>query len=84
MNAFEDLLGNHQFTSSKQNNAPKTICDMKKLQMAEEMDPEKLKVDLSFKLAVFAQIGTMMTVCLYSFIKAITSIEGLETQSWTV
>lgn len=57
---------------------------MKKLQMAEEMDPEKLKVDLSFKLAVYAQIGTMMTVCLYSFIKAITSIEGLETQSWTV
>lgn len=55
---------------------------MKKLQMAEEMDPEKLKVDLSFKLA--AQIGTMMTVCLYSFIKAITFIEGLETQSWTV
>lgn len=82
MNAFEDLLGNHQFTSSKQNNAPKTIGDMKKLQMAEEMDPEKLKVDLAFKLA--AQIGTMMTVCLYSFIKAITFIEGLETQSWTV
>lgn len=46
MNAFEDLLGNHQFTSSKQNNAPKTIGDMKKQQMAEEMDPEKLKVDL--------------------------------------
>lgn len=44
VNAFEDLLGNHQFTSSKQNNAPKTIGDMKKQQMAEEMDPEKLKV----------------------------------------
>lgn len=57
---------------------------MKKLQMAEEMDPEKLKVDLSFKLAVYAQIGTIMIVCLYSFIKAITFIEGLETQSWTV
>lgn len=57
---------------------------MKKLQMAEEMDPEKLKVDLYFKLAVYAQIGTIMIVCLYSFIKAITFIEGLEAQSWTV
>lgn len=44
MNAFEDLLGNHQFTSSKANSSPKTIGDMKKKQMAEEMDPEKLKV----------------------------------------
>lgn len=80
MNAFEDLLGNHQFTSSKQNNAPKTIGDMKKQQMAEEMDPEKLKVDLSFLLEeymIYAQIGTTMTVCLHSFIRATTFIRRL-------
>ncbi|XP_062593365.1 cyclin-G-associated kinase-like [Saccostrea cucullata] len=42
--AFEDLLGNHQFTSSKQNSTPKTLGAMKKKQRAEEMDPDKLKV----------------------------------------
>jgi cyclin G-associated kinase len=40
---FNDLLGDHQFSSHK-DNAPKTLGDMKKKQMVEEMDPEKLRV----------------------------------------
>lgn len=39
---FNDLLGEHQFSSRK--DEPKTLGDMKKKQMAEEMDPIKLKV----------------------------------------
>ncbi|KAH9489463.1 hypothetical protein Btru_046281 [Bulinus truncatus] len=39
---FNDLLGDHQFSSRK--DEPKTIGEMKKKQMAEEMDPTKLKI----------------------------------------
>ncbi|KAK3091567.1 hypothetical protein FSP39_020845 [Pinctada imbricata] len=42
-NAFEDLLGGHQFTSNKPDE-PKTLGAMKKKTMAEETDPNKLKV----------------------------------------
>ena len=42
---FDDLLGGHEFSSSKKNEGPKTIGDMKKKQMAEVMDPDKLKVN---------------------------------------
>lgn len=42
-NAFEDLLGEHQFTSSSKNE-PKTIKDMRKEQNLQEMDPEKARV----------------------------------------
>ena len=42
-NAFEDLLGGHTFTSNKPEE-PKTLGDMKKKLMAEETDPDKLKV----------------------------------------
>ena len=45
---FEDLLGNHGFT--KKDEGPKTIGDMKKKTMAEEMDPIKLKVDIVFNV----------------------------------
>lgn len=38
---FNDLLGDHKFTKKEE---PKTLGDMKKKQMAEEMDPNKLKV----------------------------------------
>ncbi|GFN87115.1 cyclin-g-associated kinase-like, partial [Plakobranchus ocellatus] len=38
---FNDLLGDHKFTKKEE---PKTLKDMKKVQMAEEMDPDKLKV----------------------------------------
>ncbi|XP_012944616.1 cyclin-G-associated kinase [Aplysia californica] len=40
---FDDLLEDHQFSSRKENE-PKTMGDMKKKQMAEEMDPDKLKI----------------------------------------
>ncbi|XP_059173806.1 cyclin-G-associated kinase-like [Physella acuta] len=40
---FNDLLGEHQFTSRK-DNEPKTLGDMKRKQMVEEMDPDKLKI----------------------------------------
>lgn len=39
---FNDLLG-EQFASRK-DNEPRTLGDMKKKQLAEEMDPDKLRV----------------------------------------
>ena len=46
--AFEDLLGNHTFHSSK-SNQPKTIKDMRREQEVLETDPDKLKVELNFE-----------------------------------
>lgn len=42
---FGDLLGSqgYQFTAKK-DNSPRTINQMRKVEMAKEMDPEKLKV----------------------------------------
>lgn len=42
---FGDLLGSqgYQFTTKK-DNSPRTINDMRKVEMAKDMDPEKLKV----------------------------------------
>lgn len=42
-NTFDDLLGGHQFTGSS-SNEPKTMKAMKNEALAEEMDPDKLKV----------------------------------------
>ena len=42
-NAFEDLLGGHTFTKS--DDGPKSLSSMKKKQIQEEMDPDKIKVD---------------------------------------
>lgn len=42
-NAFEDLLGQQGFSASSKNE-PKTIGSMRKQQLAEDMDPNKLKI----------------------------------------
>ena len=42
--AFEDLLGSQGFSSSSKSNEPKTIGSMRKQILAEDMDPDKLKV----------------------------------------
>lgn len=43
---FGDLLGSqgYSFTSSKASTGPRTINDMRKEEMAKDMDPDKLKV----------------------------------------
>ena len=41
---FDDLLSGQGFTGSKEKKGPKTIAEMRKEEMAKEMDPEKLKV----------------------------------------
>lgn len=43
---FDDLLSGQGFTGSKEKKGPKTIAEMRKEEMAKEMDPEKLKVKL--------------------------------------
>lgn len=40
---FNDLLGDHQF-ASRRDKGPKTIDDMRKKHLAEDMDPDKLRV----------------------------------------
>ena len=46
-NQFEDLLGEANFTSSTKKDEPKTIADMRRKQLEEDMDPDKLKVGTS-------------------------------------
>lgn len=41
---FDDLLSGQGFTGNKEKRGPKTIAEMRKEEMAKEMDPEKLKV----------------------------------------
>ncbi|XP_067894163.1 LOW QUALITY PROTEIN: auxilin [Heterodontus francisci] len=41
---FEDLLSSQGFASQKEKKGPKTISEMRKEEMAKDMDPEKLKL----------------------------------------
>lgn len=41
---FDDLLSGQGFSGQKEKKGPKTIAEMRKEEMAKEMDPEKLKV----------------------------------------
>ncbi|XP_065096008.1 auxilin isoform X5 [Paramisgurnus dabryanus] len=41
---FDDLLSGQGFAGSKDKKGPKTIAEMRKEEMAKEMDPEKLKI----------------------------------------
>ncbi|KAG9343417.1 hypothetical protein JZ751_013581, partial [Albula glossodonta] len=41
---FDDLLSGQGFTGSKEKKGPRTIAEMRKEEMAKEMDPEKLKI----------------------------------------
>lgn len=41
---FEDLLSSQGFNAHKDKKGPRTIAEMRKEEMAKEMDPEKLKV----------------------------------------
>ena len=45
--AFEDLLGSHQFTGSK-SKEPLTIKEMRKEELARETDPETLRVSAPY------------------------------------
>ncbi|XP_029474372.1 putative tyrosine-protein phosphatase auxilin isoform X2 [Rhinatrema bivittatum] len=41
---FEDLLSSQGFSAHKEKKGPRTIAEMRKEEMAREMDPEKLKI----------------------------------------
>nr|XP_021329776.1 putative tyrosine-protein phosphatase auxilin isoform X13 [Danio rerio] len=41
---FDDLLSGQGFAGGKEKKGPKTIAEMRKEEMAKEMDPEKLKI----------------------------------------
>nr|XP_033772683.1 putative tyrosine-protein phosphatase auxilin isoform X2 [Geotrypetes seraphini] len=41
---FEDLLSSQGFSAHKERKGPRTIAEMRKEEMAKEMDPEKLKI----------------------------------------
>lgn len=43
---FDDLLGD--FSAAKKDDGPKTIKEMRKDQLAQDMDPDKLKVSHAF------------------------------------
>ncbi|KAG2461777.1 GAK kinase, partial [Polypterus senegalus] len=41
---FDDLLSGQGFSAAKEKKGPRTIAEMRKEEMAKEMDPEKLKI----------------------------------------
>lgn len=40
---FDDLLSGQGFAGTKERKGPRTIAEMRKEEMAKEMDPEKIK-----------------------------------------
>lgn len=40
---FDDLLSGQGFAGTKEKKGPRTIAEMRKEEMAKEMDPEKIK-----------------------------------------
>lgn len=51
---FEDLLGSQGFSfSSGKDAGPRTMAEMKKVELAKNMDPEKLKVLYCVKFCLF-------------------------------
>lgn len=56
---FDDLLSGQGFSGTKEKKGPRTIAEMRKEEMAKEMDPEKLKAG-DF---VFSD-GIMSNICL--------------------
>lgn len=45
---FDDLLSGQGFAGTKEKKGPRTIAEMRKEEMAKEMDPEKLKAGAIF------------------------------------
>lgn len=45
---FDDLLSGQGFAGAKEKKGPRTIAEMRKEEMAKEMDPEKIKVGFFF------------------------------------
>lgn len=45
---FDDLLSGQGFSGTKEKKGPRTIAEMRKEEMAKEMDPEKLKAGDTF------------------------------------
>lgn len=68
---FEDLLSGQGFNAHKDKKGPKTIAEMRKEEMAKEMDPEKLKVSdiLVYALIIiqrvcpFQHVGGCLKLC---------------------
>lgn len=42
---FDDLMSGQGFAGAKEKKGPRTIAEMRKEEMAKEMDPEKIKVE---------------------------------------
>lgn len=49
---FDDLLSGQGFAGTKEKKGPRTIAEMRKEEMAKEMDPEKLKARPIFSVCV--------------------------------
>lgn len=45
---FDDLLSGQGFAGTKEKKGPRTIAEMRKEEMAKEMDPEKIKAGAFF------------------------------------
>ena len=60
---FEDLLSGQGFNAHKDKKGPKTIAEMRKEEMAKEMDPEKLKVSNVLVYALSDSICLSLSSC---------------------
>lgn len=61
---FEDLLSGQGFNAHKDKKGPKTIAEMRKEEMAKEMDPEKLKVSNALVYALLSFSVSLVLIML--------------------
>lgn len=60
---FDDLLSGQGFSGTKEKKGPRTIAEMRKEEMAKEMDPEKLKAgDFVFSDGIMSNIRLLIKV----------------------
>lgn len=61
---FDDLLSGQGFSGAKEKKGPRTIAEMRKEEMAKEMDPEKLKAGDIAEHALM-KIGSSLVLMLF-------------------
>ncbi len=57
---FDDLLSGQGFAGTKEKKGPRTIAEMRKEEMAKEMDPEKLKAGAFYFNGILSKICVLM------------------------
>lgn len=66
---FDDLLSGQGFAGTKEKKGPRTIAEMRKEEMAKEMDPEKIKAGAAESHLHTSETMSSLLLCCLQFLK---------------